>query len=156
MKTITVVSLSNDYPIDYIHELINAQYRGNLPEPVKLEQLFQAMTQIMVMNDDMSGYGFYECSEHTPHKLVDTDPVGSGSVRIDFDPNNEDIVAATGPEFAEATAFGWAINMIAHTFDPERNPPATGIDHVRLSLVVAPGVIMTRSYWPTLKHPGLQ
>lgn len=156
MKTIIVTSIAAPEPMAYFQSQMSLDKTiDNLPDAVRREKLFQLLLQTMVMGPDLDGYGFYENSDWQSTRTVsaDVDPVGSGTVRIDYDPNNEDIIANTGPVFAEETAFGWALNMIVGLNDPERNPPNTGIECVRVTLVVEPGCTMTRSYWPAMKFP---
>lgn len=93
------------------------------------------------------GYGFYENSED--RAISKSDPVGTTSVRIDYDPNwtDPEIEAPTDP----VDLFGNLLMALEHPFSYEMNPSDTWIDHFRISAIVAPGVIMTRTIWPVFE-----
>lgn len=136
-----------------------------IPQDVLDQALFDHLTQValfgfthapMPLDREDLGYGFYESS--LDRAIEASDPVGTYAVRIDYNPNWTDRVDPGNTEGGEfkcptdpADLFGNLLMALETPHSYETNPHSTWIDHFRMSAVVRPGVIVTRSLWPVFE-----
>lgn len=163
MKTIHLTTLSSAHVEESFNQFRRALSlrHPKLPQPAYERAALDHLTYTALLGKGLGevfvdkgdiGYGFYESSLDRP--LNFSDPVGTYSVRIDYDPNwteadgeEEPMVAPSDP----AELFGSLLLAVEGQFEYDTNPSNTYIDHYRLSAVIAPGVIVTRTLWPVFE-----
>lgn len=175
MKTIHLTSLG--------HDLLGAnaicttnQRHLKAPLPVRDQACLDALTRLCIIgtwDKDMAfiedpasaqsidvrdaGFTFFESS--LDRGLQFSDPVGSVSVRIDYDPNwkgsAEFIQSALDGRGHASQLFEDFLFAVNFPHDPEKNA-APYVDHYRISAVLRPGFILSRDIFPIRPLEDLQ
>jgi hypothetical protein len=148
MKTIYFTNISEG---QHKHILENFEKRNSsLPEKVRDEKLYQAILQISILSSDGEAFGFYETSLAEGRKLQPDDAVGSATIRVDYDPNF--VIDPEEPptkEFTPEEVFEHTVRALNGPNRFEQYPNQGVIDHIRVSVVVAPGRVHEQTYWST-------
>lgn len=121
----------------------------HLPEAIYQDKLFQTFYQVGLLGEDRDCYGFFETSEEYGIKLPADALVGSISVRVDYDPNYNYNGEDETPEYPSTESLIRHLCLaLAQPHNPVMYPDRGEIDHIRVSIVVAPGKEITKTYWP--------
>jgi hypothetical protein len=123
------------------------EVNAKLPDFVRNEKLHQALTQISLLGHEEDAYGFYETSLDEGRRVNVNDPIGTISVRIDYNPNC--VVDNKEPDWQPAEVFDAAIMALCRPNSHPQFPELGLIDHIRVAIKVADGVILEHTYWAT-------
>ena len=126
----------------------------HLPDAVLHEKSFQIFYQVGLLGTEVGEshmfdcYGFFENCQHDV-KMAPDALVGSIQIRVDYDPNfnyasdhePEDLINTERLIYALTLALSQPNTLPAF-------PDNCGIDHIRVTIRVAPDKDVTRTYWP--------
>lgn len=149
MKTLTITNIQQPHFDSQKMYTLFKELNSTLPDAVMEDKLYQAFYQVGLLGTNRDAYGFFETAEPYDTKLPPDALVGSMSVRVDYDPNYN---YASDHEPAEIVTTESLIRSLclalAHPHEPVMYPDQGEIDHIRVSIVVAPGKVLTKTFWP--------
>lgn len=119
-----------------------------LPKEAYFEKMYQMLYQVVLLGQDRDCAEFFAEAEHWDAPIPEGAQEGTISLRVDYDANynyGDD----EHPEIGTTEHLVRSLSLaLANPHQPVQYPDRGDIDHIRVSIVVAPGKVMTKSYWP--------